>query len=69
MVQKGNYRFHIANYEKILYNLIEKRKRVKIMVKNVEKNVQLNKMIYSSNDNADSIVANTMVYFDVQINI
>lgn len=39
------------------------------MIKKAEKNVKQNMIIYSNNDNTDSIVANTMDYFDVQINI
>ena len=69
MVEKGICCFYIAYYEKILYNLIEIWKRVRIMIKKAEKNVKQNMIIYSNNDNTDSIVANTMDYFDVQINI
>ncbi len=36
---------------------------------NAKKNIQLNKMIFTSNENSDSIVNKTMVNFDVQKNI
>lgn len=42
-------------------------KGIKFMRINVKKNVQVNIMIFTSNENSDSIVNQTMVNFDAKI--